>query len=91
MASFQSSFGKITVETDSDALRNKIFFVDFSQVFRAVQKELDWRKSGGEIFTPSQGSLVYTATAVEISEYFIKRRNTCGKLEDVSETASTAY
>jgi hypothetical protein len=93
VASFQSSLGKINIVPDTDAPYNKMFFVDWSQVYRAVQKELDWRRNdkNGSIFTKSDQSLVYRANALEICEYFIKQRNRCGKIEDLEEQIATAY
>ena len=89
---FHSSFGTITIETVHDAPFNTMFFVDFDQIFRATQKELDWRRDkAGGIFQRSDQSAVWRATAMEICEYFIKQRNRCGRIEDLSETASTAY
>jgi hypothetical protein len=90
--SFQSSFGRITVETSHDCPFNTMFFVDFSQIYRAVQKELDWRRDkAGGIFSKSDTSAVWRATTMEIFEYFIKQRNKCGKIEDLTETVVTAY
>lgn len=89
---FQSSFGSITVETTHDCPFNTMFFVDFGQIYRGVQKELDWRRDkAGGIFQRSDQSAVWRATALEICEYFIKQRNRCGKIEDLLETAATAY
>lgn len=91
IASFMSSFGRVNVVTDTLAPLNKMFFMDFSQIYRAVQKELDWRRQGGEIFLRSDVSAAWKATAIEICEYFIKQRNRCGKIEDLTETETTAY
>lgn len=91
IASFQSAFGRVNIVTDTLAPYNKMFFVDFSQIYRAVQKELDWRRQGGEIFLRSDVSAAWKATAIEICEYFIKQRNRCGKITDLSETETTAY
>lgn len=91
VSSFQTSFGKVDIVVDPDAPFNKMFFVDFSQIFRAVQKELDWRYQGRSIFTTNQSSAVHNATALEVCEYFIKQRNRCGVIKDLSETAVTAY
>lgn len=91
IASFQSSCGRVNIVTDALAPLNKMFFVDFSQIFRAVQKELDWRRQGGEIFLRSDVSAAWKATAIEICEYFIKQRNRCGKITDLAETEGTAY
>lgn len=91
IASFMSSFGRVNVVTDTLAPLNKMFFMDFSQIYRAVQKELDWRRQGGEIFLRSDVSAAWKATAMEICEYFIKQRNRCGKIEDLTETETTAY
>lgn len=89
---FHSSFGTITIETTHDAPFNTMYFVDFSQIYRAVQKELDWRRDkAGGIFQRSDQSAVWRATALESCEYFIKQRNRCGKIEDLSETSATAY
>lgn len=90
--SFISPFGEFTLEPMWDAPYGKIFFVDRKQISRAVQKELDWRRSdGGGILTKSSNSLVYTADAVEIVEYFIEDRRCCGKIENLAVTVDTAY
>jgi len=91
VASFQSSLGKIDIMVDTDALYNKMFFADFSKIYRAVQKQLGWRREGGSIFKRSDSSGVWTATAMEIAELYIKERHTCGKIEDLTETKKTAY
>lgn len=88
---FKSSHGKLTVKATHDCPYNTMFYVDFSQIFRAVQSELDWRRNAGSIFTPSLNSTVWRATAWESCEYFIKQRNKCGKIEDLAETVTTAY
>lgn len=89
--SFQSSLGKVTLDTDSDAPYNKIFLVDFSQIFRGVQKKLGWRVQNGQIFLRSDTAAVWTATAIEICELYIKGRNSSGVIEDLNETKKTAY
>lgn len=89
--SFQSSLGKVTMNADSDAPYNKIFLTDYSQIFRGVQKKLGWRVQNGQIFLRSDTSPVWTATALEISELYIKGRNSSGKIEDLNETIKTAY
>lgn len=91
IASFQSSLGRVDVVVDKDAPYNKMFFADMSQIYRAVQKELDWRRQSGSIFQRSDQSAVWRATAIEICEYFIKQRNRCGVIEDLAETPTTAY
>jgi hypothetical protein len=91
VASFQSSLGRIDIMVDTDCLYNKMFFADFSKIYRAVQKPLGWRREGGSIFKRSDVSGVWTATAMEIAELYIKERHTCGKIEDLNETKSTAY
>lgn len=93
VSSFQSALGKINLVADVDALYNKIFAVDLSKIYRAVQKELAWRRDGqgGSIFKRSDTSGVYTATAIEICELYIKERFTSGKLEDLNHNAVTAY
>jgi hypothetical protein len=90
-ASFQSSAGKVTLEADSDAPYGKLFLVDFSQVYRGVQKKLGWRVQNGQIFLRSDLAPVWTATAIEICEMYIKGRASSGKIEDLSETKKTAY
>jgi hypothetical protein len=89
--SFQSSLGKVTMSADSDAPYGKIFLTDYSQIFRGVQKKLGWRVQNGQIFLRSDQSPVWTATAIEISELYIKGRNSSGKIEDLNETVKTAY
>ena len=88
---FQSSLGKITIEADSDAPYNKMFLVDFSQIYRGVQKKLGWRVEGGQIFKRSDSAGVWTATAIEIAEMYIKGRNSSGKLKDLNETIKISY
>tara|TARA_Y100000034_G_scaffold97632_1_gene119279 strand:+ start:133 stop:1374 length:1242 start_codon:yes stop_codon:yes gene_type:complete len=91
VASFQSALGKIDIMVDTDCLYNKMFFADFSKIYRGVQKSLGWRREGGSIFKRSDTAGVWTATAMEIAELYIKERHTCGKIEDLNETRSTAY
>lgn len=91
VASFQSSLGKIDILTDTDALHNKMFFVDFSKIYRRVQKKLGWIKQGGEIFMRSDDAAFHTAVAEEICEYDIAERHTSGKIEDLEMDPSTAY
>ena len=69
-----------------------MFFADFSQIHRGVQKPLAWRRDGkGSIFKRNDESGVYTATALEICEHFIKERHTSGRLDDLSYSRSTVY
>ena len=91
MAAFQSALGRVDIMVDTDAPHNKMFFVDFSKIYRAVQKKLGWRREGGQIFKRSDTSGVWTATAMEIAELYIKERHTCGKIEDLNHTQSTVY
>ena len=89
---FQSAFGRIKIVTSHDCPFNTMFFIDFNEIYRAVQKELDWRRDkAGGIFQRSDSSAVWRATALEIHEYFIKQRNRCGRIDDLAETAATAY
>lgn len=88
---FQSSLGKINMSPDSDAIYNKIMLVDYSQIYRGVQKKLGWRLQKGEIFIRSDSAPVWTATAIEIAEMYIKGRNSSGKIEDLNETVKSAY
>jgi hypothetical protein len=90
-ASFQSSLGRVTLEPDSDAPFNKLFLVDFSQLYRGVQKKLGWRMEGGQILKRSDTAGVWTATAIEIAEMYIKGRNSSGKIKDLTETVKIAY
>ena len=91
VASFQTALGKVDLLLDTDATYNKMFFVDFSQIYRAVQKRLGWRREGGSIFKRSDTAGVWTATALEICELYIKERHTSGRLDDLSETPKTMY
>ena len=92
LAAFQTAMGRVELLQEPDALYNKIFVADFSKIKRGVQKPLHWRKGkGGGIFLRSDTSAVYTATALEICELYIKDRHTSGKIEDLNETRSTAY
>jgi hypothetical protein len=91
VAAFQSALGRIDIIVDTDCLHNKMFFCDFSKIYRAVQKQLGWRREGGSIFKRSDVSGVYTATAIEIAEMYIKERYTSGKIEDLNASMATAY
>ena len=91
VAAFQSSLGRINIQVDLDCLHNKMFFVDLSKIYRGVQQELQWRKQGDSIFLRSDVSGIHTATAIEISELFIKERFTSGKIEDLSQDPASAY
>lgn len=91
MPSFQSSMGKITMMADADAPYNKIFLADLGQVYRGVQKKLGWRLQNGQIFLRSDLAPVWTATAIEICEMYIKGRNSSARIDDLNETIKTSY
>lgn len=91
VASFQSSLGRINIETDSDAPYGQMFFCDFDQIYRATQRKLGWRRQGNSIFLRSDDSGVHTATAIEIMDYYIKARHTSGRLDDLAVNQSTMY
>lgn len=92
VAAFKSTLGTIKVVQDPDAPYGKMFLCDMGEISRAVQKELDWRKTkGGGIFRPSDNSLHWVANCLEICEFGIERRNRCAKIEDLRETRATAY
>jgi len=92
MPTFQTALGKVSIMTDPHAPYGTMFFIDRNEISRAVQADLDWRRSdGGGIFERSNNFLGYYANAVEISELFIDQRNRCGKIKDLKVTAKTAY
>jgi hypothetical protein len=91
VAAFQSSLGRIEILPDCDATHNRLYFVDFSQIYRAVQKKLGWRRQGGSIFLRSDTAGIHTATALEICEFYIKGRHTSGRIDDLNQDPSTAY
>jgi len=91
VAAFQSALGRVDIMVDTDCLHNTMFFCDFSKIYRAVQKQLGWRREGGSIFKRSDVSGMYTATAIEIAEMYIKERHTCGKITDLNDNKATAY
>lgn len=92
VAAFQSSMGRINVVDDDQSPYGKLFLVDFGEITRAVQKELDWRRQkGGGIFRPLDNSLNWVANCLEICEFFIERRNRCAKISDIQENKVTAF
>lgn len=90
-AAFQSTLGRISVIPDTDALYHKMFFVDTDQIVRGTQRKLGWRRHAGQMLMPSQTAAVWTGNIIEISEYFIEERHSSGKIEDLNETAVTAF
>ena len=91
VAAFQSALGRVDIMVDTDCLNGTMFFCDFSKIYRAVQKQLGWRREGGSIFKRSDVSGMYTATAIEIAEMYIKERHTCGKITALNDNRATAY
>ncbi len=92
VASFQTTLGKVDVIVDTDCLYGKMFFVDPTQIKRAVQKELHWRKEqNGGIFKASHTAGFWTATALEIADYYILERFTSGKMENLNESPASMY
>ncbi len=94
ISKFQSTLGSLQLVMDPDAPYGKLFLVDFSQITRAVQAELDWRGKGdtpGSIFHTLHNGLQNVATCLETYEFFIEGRNKCGKIEDLRETRATAF
>lgn len=91
IAAFQSALGRVDIIWNSDALYDKIFCCDFSQIGRAVQQPLSWRRDGGDVLKRSDVAGYYTGTALEISDLFIKERHTSAKLADLSYSLSSTY
>ncbi len=90
---FQSTMGTVQLVMDPDSPYGKLFLCDFAEITRANQAELDWRGKGdspSSIFTVQHNGLQNVATCLETFEYFIERRNRCGKIEDLTETRATA-
>jgi hypothetical protein len=92
---FQSSFGRFTIVTDPDTKYGVMYFIDRSQISYMRQRELDWRRYGGNgegaIFQPLGGSLGHVATALQIGELMIEDRRRCGKIEDLKNSVKSAY
>ena len=92
---FQSALGTLQLVMDPHAPYGKLFLCDFAEITRATQAELDWRgKSEGNpasIFTVQHNGLQNVATCLETFEFFIERRNRCGKIEDLTESRATAF
>jgi hypothetical protein len=91
VGAFQSALGRVDLVWNSDALYDTIFFCDFSQMGRAVQKPLSWRRDGGQILKRSDTAGLYTGTAIEIADLFIKERHSSAKLTDLSYSLSTGF
>lgn len=91
VAAFQSSLGRIDILVDVDCLHKTMFFVDFDKIYRATQRPLSWRREGGQIFKRSDSAGVWTATALEIMDYYVKERHTSGKLTDLSQSPVTSF
>jgi hypothetical protein len=91
VSSFQSALGRVDIIVDTDAPYNQMFFVDFSKIYRGVQKQLGWRREGGSIFKRSDAAGIWTATAMEICELYIKERHTSARIDDLTESPQTMY
>lgn len=91
VSSFQSTLGKINIVVDTDAPYNTIFACDLNEIVRSVQRELDWRRQGGSIFLRSDAAGVWTATAMEVGEMYIKNRCTSGRIDDLNASVMGAY
>lgn len=88
---FQSSFGRFRVMPDPDATYEQLYFVDFSQIYRGVQKKLGWRvEKNGSIFKRSDTAAVHTATCLEIAELYIRERITSGRLTHLTEPTKSS-
>jgi hypothetical protein len=85
MPEFQSPLGRFRVKAFPDATYGALYFVDFSQIYRGVQKKLHFRTDTGSPFVTSQTSLVKNASLLEIHEYYIRERTTSGKLTNLTE------
>jgi hypothetical protein len=88
---FHTHFGKVMPYTDSDAPYGKMFFVDRREITRAVQKDLDWRKTGGEILMKSSTNQHYHGDMMEICENMIDNRRRCGKITDLTNTIKVMH
>ena len=91
VASFQSTAGNISVVPDSDTIYKKIFLMDPTEITRAVQHELEWRKNkSGGVFTLDQGNLRWNASCLETCEFMIDQRNRNAVIEALEEPRVTA-
>lgn len=88
---FQSALGPIEFIPDADCKRHTIFALDPSQLYHAVQKDLGFRLENGEIFKRSDDAAYWTATMLSISQMYIEERNTSGRINDISDSATHAY
>jgi hypothetical protein len=91
VSSFQSALGKINITVDTDAPYSTIYACDLNEIVRSVQRELDWRRQGGSIFLRSDAAGVWTATAMEIGEMYIKNRSSSGRIDDLNCNVLGAY
>lgn len=93
ISSFQSALGRVDLSTDTDCPYNTLFMVDFSKIFRGVQKELSWRNSDADsgIFKRSDQAAKYEATAIEICDYYIRERFSSARIDDLREDRDIAY
>lgn len=92
ITSFQTALGKLNLRPETDCPYGKIFFVDQSDVYRTVLKDLYWRRNDkGAIFTVDQNSITYRASCLELCDLRIHSRISSGKITNLNETKVTPY
>lgn len=89
--SFVSPLGAVTLESDTDCIRHKLFAVAKGELTHYVQRPLGWRMQNGQIFLRSDRAGYHTATMLCISQVAIEKRHTSGKIEDLTDNALIAY
>jgi hypothetical protein len=89
---FQSSFGKFSLQTEAFAPFGKMFFVDRNELSMLQQVPFDWvREAGGGVLRASHEVSAYTGIAFGMYDLAIHNRAAMGKITNLSYEAQIAY
>ena len=89
---FQSSFGKFSLQTEAYAPFGEMFFVDRNELSMPQQVEFDWvREAGGGVLRASHELAAYTGIAFGMYDLAVHNRANMGKITNLAYTPSIAY
>lgn len=87
---FTSPFGEMRLNMRYHCPQAVIYGVDYSQLCFRQSKQLGWRPSVANMFTPSQVAAVRTAQLYEIGQVCVEERRHMIKISDITYSTSNS-
>ena len=89
---FQSSFGKFSLQTEAYAPFGEMYFIDRNELSMPQQVPFDWvREAGGGVLRASHELAAYTGIAFGMYDLAVHNRACMGKITNLTYTPEIAY